>query len=124
MKTNNITFNGSVNNIQIQQNTSNSEQVSNSLSINYEEIRKILQEIVKLQDDFISEFPDFKDEFCEAVSTAIKETEVQENPSKIKKALLKIKDFAINVTESLAASGILALINSINFLGIILCLEL
>lgn len=107
------------NGIQIQQKAINSEQhIVNSVSFDYVKAKQVLEEIKEYFD-----FPKFDESFGEnsenikqVVEDAINAIEHKEDPSLIKKSLNLIKEFAIGVSGSLVASGIVALITGAGIL--------
>ncbi len=102
--------------IQIQQNTVNSSQEMNATTdFDYKQVLDVLREIKDYVEmpKFKEAFKDNADNVISLINGSIEAAENKENPSLIKKSLNIIKDLAIGATGSLIASGILALLQTI-----------
>ena len=106
---NRIFIQGSAHGAQFQQGTTNSMQtISNTASINYDEVLKLLIDIKEASHDanFKEDAGKNVDDFKELISEAIEMVEKKEDSSKIKNSLFKLKDMAEKVLISMVASGI------------------
>lgn len=99
--------------IQIQQNTSNSNQtITNMQTFDYEKVLSVLKEIQGYFDypQFVSTFNDNSELVKQIVNDTIDVAEKKEEPTLIKKSLNLLKDLAVGASGSLIASGILTLL--------------
>lgn len=113
-----ITIGDNVNGIQIQQNTVNSSQsMVNSKGLDYDEILKVLKEIVEFTEypKFRTDFKDKADNMKALIENTITEVEVKGDEGLIKKSLKIVYDLSMGVSGSLIASGITALIAPVLF---------
>lgn len=113
---NTMNISGSVTGSQIQQGTINSTQgMINDNEFPYEKIADILKQIehYSASEFFDEEFRDKAEEVREIVNEVIKATEKKEEPSKIKRALEKIKGLASGVGSGIIANGIFKLLESV-----------
>lgn len=98
--------------IQVQQGNINSTQLSNENNINYIQTLDVLHKIDELLE---SNKPkencnDNSEEVRKIVLETIQMTEKREKPSKIKKALINIKQLATGITENIIAAQIIELV--------------
>ena len=100
--------------------TANSVQNANEEAdekFSYDEVLMVLNEISKYKDVLKSDLGEEGEYFCSELDKAIDAVENKQKPSRIKRVLGTLKDFVIGVSGSLAASGVLALINTIPNVG-------
>lgn len=112
---NEINIYGNAQNMQIQQDSSESKQTITNSDIDYHKIEEVLQEINKHKDLINSELSEYGNQFCDALNDALEELDGNKNPSKLKQALSIMKDIIVNAGGGLVTAGILSLIQSINF---------
>ena len=107
-------FFGDVTGIQIQQGTVNSTQNQTvNQELDYESIKKLVEQIRKYDILLDSEFGDKASELREKVNEVSDLAETKSNPSRIKILLGDIKNLAIGVSGSLIASGIISLVQGV-----------
>lgn len=107
-------FFGDVTGIQIQQGTVNSTQNQTiNQGLEYESIKKLVEQIRKYDILLDSEFGDKAPELREMVNEVSDLAETKSNPSRIKILLGDIKNLAIGVSGSLIASGIISLVQGV-----------
>lgn len=107
-------FYGDVTGIQIQQGTVNSTQNQTiNQGLDYESIKKLVEQIRKYDILLDSEFGDKAPELREMVNEVSDLAETKSNPSRIKVLLGDIKNLAIGVSGSLIASGIISLVQGV-----------
>jgi hypothetical protein len=102
--------------IQIQQNTKDSNQkITNMQTFDYEKILNVLKEIKGYFDypQFATTFNDNSELVKQIVNDTIKAAEKKEEPTLIKKSLYLLKDLAVGASGSLIASGILTLLTPV-----------
>lgn len=109
-----VTFQGEVSNSQIQIGTENSTQNAEGDQIfPYDDVLRILLEISKYKDNLKTDLGTNGEEFTKKLYSVIEQTKEKEKPSIIKRGLSALRDFVIGVSGSLAASGVLSLINQL-----------
>lgn len=99
--------------IQIQQNTSNSNQTNTNIqAFDYEEVLNVLKEVQGYFEypQFATTFNDNSELVKQIVNDTINAAEKKEEPTLIKKSLNLLKDLVVGASGSLIASGILALL--------------
>ena len=109
-----VNIQGNINDVQIQQGTTNSSQIQNvNREFDYEKVAEILNEIGR----YVPMFADTYGQNYEIAESALNEAKeavfARENPSKIKKALSILKDVSLRVSSSLITNGIIALLKQI-----------
>lgn len=103
----------SISNIQIQQGTTNSSQISkSSKGFNYDAVSEFLNQIKKY-DLSKMEFGENSGKIQEVIEETERAVECQAHPSTIKRLLHTLRDLAIGATGSLIASGIASQIPSL-----------
>ena len=110
-KSNILNIYGDVNSSQIQQATANSQQQMAN-EFDYNKALSIIAEITKYVslDSFSNDFGVNSEKTKEFISEIHSMIENKEEPSKIKKALIELKNLSVGVTGSLIATGIVSLI--------------
>ncbi len=101
---------------QIQQNTSNSNQIfNNTQTFDYEKAYGVLKDIKSFFDypHFNSTFADNSDIVKQIVESTIEAIEKKDDSTLIKKSLHILKDLAIGASSSLIATGIIGLLTPI-----------
>ena len=105
----NNNFYGNVKGIQIQQGTSDSTQNQTNIDkFDYEEIETFIKRIEEYDDLYEKEFGELADKVRACVGNIDSMLKKRDEPSKIKNALLDLKNLAIGITGSVIASGIVA----------------
>lgn len=109
----NNNFYGPVNGLQMQQGNERAAQFQNigQDDIDYEAIRKVIEEINKSESRWDEVYGDEADKVREIISEATALAEKKKNPERIKGILLELKNLSVGVAGSLIASGIVNLIS-------------
>lgn len=112
-KTTNVNFNGNVSDSQIQIDTRNSVQNNENEVFPYDDVLNTLQEISRYREKFIDDLQSKGEEFSQKLDVLIVQTEKREASSIIRKGLNTLREFAIGVSGSLAASGVLYMLEQL-----------
>lgn len=112
-KTTNVNFNGNVSDSQIQIDTRNSVQNNENEIFPYDDVLNTLQEISRYREKFIDDLQSKGEEFSQKLDVLIVQTEKREASSIIRKGLNTLREFAIGVSGSLAASGVLYMLEQL-----------
>ena len=112
---NNVTFKEKVSNSQIQIGTVNSAQtkIVNNSSFPYDEVMEVLSEINKYKVDMEEQLGEQAEEFSKTLAEVIDEVGAGVEPSEIVPEINLLKSFAMSVSSSLVASGVLELLKRI-----------
>lgn len=112
-KTTNVNFNGNVSDSQIQVDTKNSVQNNETETFPYDDILNTLQEISKYRENLIDDLQSKGEEFSQKLDVLVEQTKKRERPSIIQKGLNTLREFVIGVSGSLAASGVLHMLEQL-----------
>lgn len=114
--TTNVNINGNVTGSQIQIGTVNSNQYySVEKDCPYDEILKVVEEINKYRDILKNDLKENGDRFCKALDELTNEVKNKGNATKIKEGIETLKSFTVGLVSSIAATGVLRLLDNINF---------
>lgn len=112
-KTTNVNFNGNVCSSQIQVATENSVQNNGNEAFPYNDVLNTLQEINKYRENLVDDLKSKGEEFSQKLDVLIEQTQKKEKPSIIKSGLSTLREFVIGVSGSLAASGVLQMLEQL-----------
>lgn len=112
-KTTNVNFNGNISDSQIQVDTKNSVQNNVNEAFPYNDVLNTLQEISKYRQNLVNDLQSKGEEFSQKLDVLIEQTQKKEKPSIIKSGLNTLREFVIGVSGSLAASGVLNMLEQL-----------
>lgn len=116
MSNNTNNFWGPVNNMQIQQGTTNSMQtqtVTSSDTMDFGAVAEFIAKMKRYDSHFDEEYGQQSKEVREKLEEISILVQKKENPSKIKSLLLELKNLSVGVSGSLIATGIAQGINEL-----------
>lgn len=107
-----VNISGNATGMQLQQGMINSMTSSNEDNVNYDQMLGILYKIIEMleKSELKEKCNDNSEEIRKVVLESIQMIENKDEPSKIKKALLTIKELATGITENIIATPIAELI--------------